>query len=86
MDAEVRAQHSLTAALAWVNRAFDRAEAEIAAMDEATLFAPMGDHEIMSDTPKMAIISAIVNHTALHRGALTVYARLLGKRPPMPYE
>jgi uncharacterized damage-inducible protein DinB len=26
-----------------------------------------------------------VEHTAHHRGALTVYSRLLGKVPPMPY-
>jgi len=32
----------------------------------------------------MAIFSAITAHTAHHRGALTVYARILGLVPPMP--
>jgi uncharacterized damage-inducible protein DinB len=27
----------------------------------------------------------MVEHTAHHRGALTVYSRKLGKVPPMPY-
>ena len=33
----------------------------------------------------MAIISTITDHTAHHRGALTVYARVSGLVPPMPY-
>ena len=33
----------------------------------------------------MAIASAITDHTAHHRGALTVYARVSGLVPPMPY-
>ena len=31
------------------------------------------------------IVWAMVEHTAHHRGALTVYSRPLGKVPPMPY-
>lgn len=41
--------------------------------------------EIMTGAPKMAVVGAIVDHTAHHRGALAVYARLLGKKPQMPY-
>lgn len=32
-----------------------------------------------------AIVFGIVEHSAHHRGALTVYSRLLGLRPIMPY-
>ena len=39
----------------------------------------------MGGVPRAAILSGITDHTAHHRGALTVYARLLGKTPPMPY-
>ncbi len=35
--------------------------------------------------PRFIILSAITEHTAHHRGALTVYSRLLGKAPQMPY-
>ncbi|MEN8194668.1 MAG: DinB family protein [Bacteroidota bacterium] len=41
--------------------------------------------EIMTGAPKMAIVGAIVDHTAHHRGSLAVYARLLGRKPQMPY-
>ena len=40
---------------------------------------------IMGGLPRMAIFGAITDHTAHHRGALTVYARLQGVVPPMPY-
>ncbi|NJL28826.1 MAG: hypothetical protein HC897_13505 [Thermoanaerobaculia bacterium] len=39
----------------------------------------------MGGKPRAAIIGAIVDHTAHHRGTLTVYSRLLGYVPPMPY-
>jgi len=35
--------------------------------------------------PRAAVVSGIADHTAHHRGALSVYARLIGKEPPMPY-
>ena len=41
--------------------------------------------EIMTGAPKMSVVGGIVDHTAHHRGALAVYARLLGKEPKMPY-
>ena len=39
----------------------------------------------MKGAPRAAVVGPIVDHTAHHRGALTVYARLLGKVAPMPY-
>jgi uncharacterized damage-inducible protein DinB len=39
----------------------------------------------MGGQPRHSIIGALIDHTAHHRGALTVYARLLSKVPPMPY-
>ncbi len=41
--------------------------------------------EIMTGAPKMSVVGGIVDHTAHHRGALAVYARLLDKEPKMPY-
>ena len=40
---------------------------------------------IMNGQPVSDIVWAMIEHTAHHRGALTVYSRLLGKVPPMPY-
>jgi uncharacterized damage-inducible protein DinB len=39
----------------------------------------------MGGEPRLAIVGAICEHTAHHRGALAVYARLLGYAPPIPY-
>jgi uncharacterized damage-inducible protein DinB len=39
----------------------------------------------MGGLPKKSIFGGITDHTAHHRGALTVYARLKGIVPPMPY-
>ena len=37
------------------------------------------------EAPKGAAAQGLVDHTAHHRGALAVYARLVGKTPSMPY-
>ena len=39
----------------------------------------------MGGVPKFAVISALSDHTAHHRGSLAVYACLIGKEPKMPY-
>jgi uncharacterized damage-inducible protein DinB len=49
------------------------------------LAQPMPPGPIMGGQPLSDIVWAMVEHTAHHRGALTVYSRLLGKVPPMPY-
>ena len=38
----------------------------------------------MGGAPRFAIAGAITDHTAHHRGALTVYARLNQMTPPDP--
>jgi uncharacterized damage-inducible protein DinB len=40
---------------------------------------------VMAGQPIGNIVWGMVEHTAHHRGALSVYSRLLGKTPPMPY-
>jgi uncharacterized damage-inducible protein DinB len=47
--------------------------------------APIADGPVLPGQPRAAIIAAIAEHTAHHRGALAVYARLLGYAPPIPY-
>ena len=54
-------------------------------MSDAELMAPLPAGPIMGGAPRMAIFSAITDHTAHHRGALTVDARISGIVPPMPY-
>jgi len=54
------------------------------AVPDAELMAPI-TAEVMKSAPKMSVVGAIVDHTAHHRGSLAVYARLLSKKPQMPY-
>ena len=85
MESEVRAVTSLTAARAWVDRACAEAGTTIDAHSDAEWSAALPPGPIMGGLPRTAIFGAMTDHTAHHRGALTVYARLLGKVPAMPY-
>ncbi len=85
MDRQVRAVQSLAEARRWLERAFAAGRAAIAAHTAAEWEAPLPPGPVMGGMPRFAILGAIRDHTAHHRGALTVYARLRGKVPPMPY-
>lgn len=76
---------SLEKSRAWFERAVASAKAKVAPMTDAELMAPLPEGPIMGGAPRMAIFGALNDHTAHHRGALTVYARLNGIVPPMPY-
>lgn len=76
---------SLTAARAWFEKAVAAAKATVASKSDAELMAPLPEGAIMGGAPRFAIFSGITDHTAHHRGALTVYARAKGIVPPMPY-
>ncbi len=83
---EALAVNSLEAAKEWLARACDDAVAKAAALSDETLSDKFpADDPIMPGAQRITIAGAIVDHTAHHRGALTVYARLLGKVSPMPY-
>ena len=85
MDKEVRGVTSLSAARAWLDKACDGAKAAIDANSDAAWAEPLPPGPIMGGLPRLAVFGALTDHTAHHRGALSVYARLLGKVPPMPY-
>ncbi len=76
---------SLDAANAWLERAYEAAIAAIESASEEELLASIPDKRIMGGAPRYAIVNSISDHSAHHRGALTVYARLMGKTPKMPY-
>jgi uncharacterized damage-inducible protein DinB len=57
----------------------------VSAKSDADLMTLLPPGPIMGGVPRMAIFGAITDHTAHHRGALTVYARVSGIVPPMPY-
>ena len=82
---EVSKVSSLTEARAWLKRAVENARQLISAKTADEWQQPLPEGPVMGDLPRMAIMNDIADHTAHHRGALTVYARLLGKTPPNPY-
>lgn len=81
----VLATTSLAAARAWLDKSCQRAIDEIGSKSMDELMAPLPPGPVMGGEPKLAIVGGIDDHTAHHRGALTVYSRLLGLVPPMPY-
>jgi uncharacterized damage-inducible protein DinB len=83
--AQVKGFRSVTEARNWVARSFQRISEKVATMSEEDLARPLPAGPVMGGAPRAAVISAITDHTAHHRGALTVYTRLLGKVAPMPY-
>lgn len=81
----IAACDSLQKARAWFEQAVAAARAKVAPLSDAELVVPLPEGAIMGGAPRFAVFSAITDHTAHHRGALTVYARLNGIVPPMPY-
>ncbi len=83
--AEILRYESLAEARAWNDRAFAQAIEVVKSRSAEELAQPLPAGPVMGGAPRAAVISAIGDHTAHHRGVLTVYARLLGKVPMMPY-
>jgi uncharacterized damage-inducible protein DinB len=84
-DKEVRAVTSIAAARAWMDRACAEAKSVIDSHSDAEWGSKFPPNPIMGEVPKFALFFALADHTAHHRGALTVYSRQLGYVPPMPY-
>lgn len=76
---------SLAEARRQVEQAFADAEKEIGSRSAAELAQPLPPGPVMGGAPRAAIVGAIGDHTSHHRGALTVYSRLRGHTPTMPY-
>ena len=75
----------LSAAREWIAKAFALAIAQAEKSSEAELQAKIVPGPIMGGEPRVSAFLGIIEHTAHHRGALTVYSRLLGLTPRMPY-
>ena len=84
-ERKVRAVTSLSDARAWLAKSVENAQAVVASKTDEEWGQPLPDGPVMGGQPRAAIFGAITDHTAHHRGALTIYARLRGKVPPMPY-
>ena len=76
---------SLSAARQMLDAAYDNAIQFLRSIGAEGLARPLPAGPVMGGQPVSEIVWAMVEHTAHHRGALTVYSRMLGKTPPMPY-
>ena len=76
---------SLASARQHLDSAFAAAEKKILAHREEEWARPLPEGPVMGGAPRCALVSGLNDHTAHHRGALTVYSRLRGHTPPMPY-
>ncbi|MBU1702033.1 MAG: DinB family protein [Candidatus Eisenbacteria bacterium] len=81
---EISAVTSLSEAKAWFDRSMDNAVKvfENRSMEEINQMIPKNP---IINGPRHVIVGGISDHTAHHRGALSLYSRLCGKIPPMPY-
>jgi uncharacterized damage-inducible protein DinB len=81
----VAAVTSLAAARKWLDTAYANAIQFLRSRSPEDLAKPLPAGPVMGGQPISEVVWAMVEHTAHHRGALTVYSRMLGKVPPMPY-
>jgi uncharacterized damage-inducible protein DinB len=81
----VAAVTSLAAARQMLESAYANAVQFLRSRSPEELARPLPPGPIMGGQPTSDIVWSMLDHTAHHRGALTVYSRLLGKVPPMPY-
>jgi uncharacterized damage-inducible protein DinB len=82
---ELAAVTSLNAARQMLERAYANAITFLRSQSPEQLASPLPAGPVMGGQPISEIVWGMIEHTAHHRGALTVYSRLLGKVPPMPY-
>jgi uncharacterized damage-inducible protein DinB len=76
---------SLAAARKMLETAYENAIQFLRSRSQEDLVKPLPSGPVMGGQPVSDIVWAMVEHTAHHRGALTVYSRQLGKVPTMPY-
>ena len=82
---QAKACNSLTEARKWFKKSIAQAIEVIDSKTDKELQEALPKNTVMGGAPRLAVMGAIVEHMAHHRGALTVYSRLLGKAPQMPY-
>jgi len=82
---ELEAVTSLAAARQMLDTAYGNAVQFLRSRTAEDLAKRLPQGPVMGGQPISEIVWAMVEHTAHHRGALTVYTRMLGKIPPMPY-
>ncbi len=84
-EKDIRSVASLAEARARLTGAFERVVQVVGERDDAFWAGALPEGPVLGGEPRHVILGGITEHTAHHRGALAVYARLCGHVPPMPY-
>lgn len=84
LEADIAGVQSIQEARNWLDMAYARAVEVLQSQTDDELARPLPEG-IMGGQPIYSIVPAILDHAAHHRGALTVYSRLRGHVPAMPY-
>jgi len=82
---EMKKPVTLGDAMGQLNSTYDEYIATLESKTSEELAEPMPENQIFGAAPRMVVITSNADHTAHHRGALTVYLRLLGIVPTMVY-
>ena len=82
---QVMAVESLSAARLWFERAVQHGIEILQSQSDADLTTALPTGPVLGGMPRSSILTAITDHTAHHRGALTTYARLNNIVPPDPF-
>ena len=83
--AATREDLDLNEAIRRLNETYDDYIAFLETLTVAELDAHMPPNPILGEVPRISLLRAQADHTAHHRGVLTVYLRLLGVVPPVIY-
>ncbi len=84
-EKEIRKVSSLEVARRELEGAYAKADEMLKSKSESEWDEELPEGPMFGGQPRWKVIPAIIEHNAHHRGALTVYTRLIGKKPPMPY-
>ncbi|MFC1561632.1 DinB family protein [candidate division KSB1 bacterium] len=85
LEKQVMVKVSFEESLKKLNDTYDNWIAFLEGLSEEELNAPLPENSFFGPLPKSMIIYSNFEHTAHHRGALSVYLRLLGIKPTMVY-
>lgn len=85
IENEAKAFTSLNAAKAMLKDSYEAARIKIAGLSDEELMIALPEGPIMGGLPRSNVVNGIIDHTAHHRGALSVYVRHMGATPAMPY-
>ena len=83
--AEARSCRSFEAAVAHLDKSLEDTRTALGPRSDEELTELLPANSIFGAVPRLSVVGGLMDHTAHHRGALAVYARLIGKEPEMPY-